>query len=136
MTYLTRFLTFAIALSAPFGLIADEMLSTKPHTFEAPDGKTIEAEWGELEVPLFHDRSEEGSLTVSFLRFPATTDNPGAPLVYMAGGPGGVGSQFPAGPRYSLFMALREVGDVIAFNQRGTGPTANIPRCEYGGQVE
>ena len=133
---LIRRLTLAFALSTSAGLMANETLTIKPHSFEAPDGTTIEAEWGEMKVPLFHDSPEEGSITLSFLRFPATTDNPGAPLVYMAGGPGGVGSRFPAGHRYSLFMALREVGDVIAFNQRGTGPTANIPQCEYAVPVE
>ena len=101
MTYLIRLLALTLTVSISAGLIADENLTIKPHAFEAPDGTTVEAEWGEMKVPLFHDRPEEGSITVSFLRFPATTDNPGAPLVYMAGGPGGVGSNFAAGHRYS-----------------------------------
>ena len=136
MMCLTRILVLTITLAASASLIANETLTLSPHSFEAPDDTIIDAEWGELQVPLFHDEPERGSITVSFIRFPATTDNPGAPLVYMAGGPGGVGTRFPAGHRYSLFMALREVGDVIAFNQRGTGPTANIPHCEYNAPIE
>ncbi len=106
-------------------------LSIEAHTLITDTGTEVEAEWGEFSVPLYHDDPSRGSITLSFIRFPSTSDEPGEPLVYLAGGPGGVGSNFAAGRRHPLFMALREVGDVIAFNQRGTGPTSTLPDCQY-----
>src|SRR3546814_18583991 len=51
-------------------------------------------------------------------------------LVYLAGGPGGSGISAAEGPRFELFMALREVADVIALDQRGTGASAVDPDCQ------
>ena len=55
------------------------------------------------------------------MRFKSTAKTPGPPIVYLAGGPGGSGIGAAVGSRFPLFMALREIGDVIAFDQRGTG---------------
>jgi pimeloyl-ACP methyl ester carboxylesterase len=55
------------------------------------------------------------------VRFKSTAKNPGPPIVYLAGGPGGSGIFTAKGSRFPLFMALRDVADVIAFDQRGTG---------------
>src|SRR5947207_14089952 len=55
-----------------------------------------------------------------FLRFKSTAKTPGPPIVYLAGGPGGSGIGTARGSRFRLFIAMREVGDVIAFDQRGT----------------
>lgn len=108
---------------------ANETLSVEPYTFTARDGTTVEAERGTIEVPVNRDNPSSGTTTLSFVRFPATTETPGAPIVYLAGGPGGSGSGTAQGPRFPLFMALREVADVIAFDQRGTGMSDRIPSC-------
>lgn len=78
------------------------------------------------------NRSDPASqtLTLSNVRFPATGENPGAPIVYLAGGPGGSGAATAKGRRFPLFMAMREFGDVIAFDQRGTGLSAAAPPCQ------
>ncbi len=96
-------------------------LTLEPYTFSSRGGETIEAVMGTLVVP--YDRSRAGSETIAlkFVRFPATTDDPGPPLVYLAGGPGGSGIWAARGRRFELFMKLRELGDVIAWDQRGTG---------------
>jgi pimeloyl-ACP methyl ester carboxylesterase len=51
------------------------------------------------------------------------TDNPkpGAPIVYLAGGPGGSGIAALKGNRLAQFLKMRELADVIVFDQRGTG---------------
>ena len=73
---------------------------TEPENRRSPNGKTVE---------------------LAFVRFKKTGTSPGTPIVYLAGGPGGSGIAAAQGTRFSLFMAMREFGDVIAFDQRGTG---------------
>lgn len=95
-------------------------LTIEPYVFEA-QGQKIDADMGHITVP--EDRSDPKSRTIrlAFVRFPSTAANPGPPIVYLAGGPGGSGIGTAKSERFHLFMALREVGDVIAFDQRGTG---------------
>jgi pimeloyl-ACP methyl ester carboxylesterase len=58
--------------------------------------------------------------------FASTAAEAGPPIIYLAGGPGGTATGTAQGPRWPIFMALREVSDVIAFDQRGTGfPTTS-----------
>ncbi|WBY09910.1 alpha/beta hydrolase [Sphingomonas sp. 7/4-4] len=52
----------------------------------------------------------------------------------MAGGPGGEGTGAATGPRFPIFMALRAVADVIAFDQRGTGLSSTIPERPASGR--
>ena len=92
----------------------------------AGDGAKIPAESGELRVP--ENRAEPGSRTIPlrFIRFKSTAAKPGSPIVYLAGGPGGSGIGAARGARLPLFLALREFGDVIAFDQRGTGEKTEL----------
>lgn len=83
-------------------------------------GDTVEAETGHLWVPESRSEPESRLIRLSFVRFPSTSSAPGPPIVYLAGGPGGSAILTARGHRFPLFMKLREVGDVIAFEQRGT----------------
>lgn len=98
-----------------------------PFKFKAMNGQETDAERGVFEVP--EDRRDPGSrkIKLSYVRFPSTAAKPGPPIIYLAGGPGGLGSRAAAGPRFPIFMALRETADVIALDQRGTGPFSAIP---------
>jgi pimeloyl-ACP methyl ester carboxylesterase len=58
-------------------------------------------------------------IELAFVRFKSTAKNPGPPIVYLAGGSGGSGIGAARGSRFPLFMALREIADVIAFDQSG-----------------
>jgi pimeloyl-ACP methyl ester carboxylesterase len=104
-------------------------LKLTPIEFRADDGRTVAAERGEITVR--EDRADPKSrpLKLVFVRFKATTARPGAPIVYLAGGPGGSGVATAKGVRFDVFMKLREAGDVIAFDQRGTGESTRIPAC-------
>ena len=96
-------------------------LKLKPYTFENSQKEKVEAEFGTLFVPENRSNPESNLIELAFVRFKSTAKNPGAPIVYLAGGPGGSGIGAATGSRFPLFMALREIADVIAFDQRGTG---------------
>lgn len=103
-----------------------------PFRFTARNGQETDAERGFFEVP--EDRRLPGSrhIRLGYVRFPSTAARPGPPIVYLAGGPGGSGADAATGPRFPIFMALREVADVIAFDQRGTGLSNHIPERPAG----
>jgi len=83
-------------------------LSWEPIEFEADDGQVVDAQLGRLEVPAYHDDpAKGGKIELQFVRFPATTETPGAPIVYLSGGPGGSGIATARWRRFPLFMALR-----------------------------
>lgn len=98
-----------------------------PFRFKGLQGVETDAERGFFEVP--EDRRDPGSrkIRLSYVRFASTAAKPGPPIVYLAGGPGGMATRAAGGPRFPIFMALREVADVIAFDQRGTGLSNAIP---------
>lgn len=123
----------ALALIAAAALVqsgpAPAALSETPFTFTAESGETTGALRGDLQVSEDWSDPDSRMITLSYVRFPATTDNPGDPIIYLAGGPGGSGSGTAQGRRFPLFMAMRAHGDVIAFDQRGTGDSTALPAC-------
>ena len=96
-------------------------LKIKPYTFENDKKEKVDAEFGTLLVPENRSNPESNLIELAFVRFKSTAKNPGPPIVYLAGGPGGSGIFTAKGSRFPLFMALREIADVIAYDQRGTG---------------
>lgn len=100
-----------------------------PEQFKGPSGETVLAYRGWFDVPERRDVKGSKKLRLQYLRFPATQNQNGSPIVYLAGGPGGSGIETAKGPRFPLFMALRKYGDVIAFDQRGTGASRRHKPC-------
>src|SRR5215208_2443897 len=96
-------------------------LKIKPYTFENDKGEKVPAEFGTLLVPENRSVPDTNLIELAFVRFKSTSKNPGPPIVYLAGGPGGSGIGAASGSRFPLFTAFRERADVIAFDQRGTG---------------
>jgi pimeloyl-ACP methyl ester carboxylesterase len=96
-------------------------LTVKPYVFESAKGEKIDAEFGTLVVPENRRDPQRNLIELAFVRFKSTSKTPGAPIVYLAGGPGGSGIGTATGSRFPLFMAMRVAGDVVAFDQRGTG---------------
>ncbi len=102
----------------------------EPYAFIAADGTEVAAEMGTLQVPENRSRPDSRKIGLKFVRFASTATEPGSPIVYLAGGPGGSGLAAATGSRFPLFMAFREIADVIALDQRGTGATGGIAlRC-------
>ncbi|MEL6825167.1 MAG: alpha/beta fold hydrolase [Pseudomonadota bacterium] len=98
-------------------------------TFEAQSGDRAPAFEGSLTVPENRQNPDSRMITLKYVRFPATGATPGAPIIYLSGGPGGSGIQTAKYNRFPLFMAMREFGDVIALDQRGTGASNDLPDC-------
>ena len=100
------------------------------YLFEPNEGDAVEALRGYFQVP--ENRADRNSrmITLKYVKFPTSNPNPGAPIVYLSGGPGGSGVGTARRNRYPLFLALTEVADVIAYDQRGTGWSNDLPECE------
>ncbi|GAB2881362.1 alpha/beta fold hydrolase [Microbulbifer echini] len=101
----------------------------EPFTFTTWSNQTAKGYKGSFQVPENRSLQESRRLTIHYVLFPATGKKPGPPIVYLAGGPGGSGIM-AINYRFEMFMALREYGDVIALDQRGTGRSNDLPNCE------
>jgi len=109
-------------------------LKIEPYVFESGGKEKVEAQLGRLLVPESRRRPQSRLIELAFVRFKSTSANPGSPIIYLAGGPGGLGIQTARGSRFPLFMALREVADVIALDQRGVG--LSRPTLDCGEPVD
>ena len=116
-----------LALLSKTAWAQDAQPEAGPFRFKAGNGEEVDAERGYFEVP--EDRRVPSSrrIRIGYVRFASTAKNPGPPIIYLAGGPGGSGPRTAMGPRFPIFMALREVADVIALDQRGVGMSNQIP---------
>ena len=104
-------------------------MTREPYVFQAADGQKTEAERGRLLVPENRSSSRTNSIELAFVRFKSTAAEPGLPIIYLAGGPGGSGIATAGGPRFPQFMAMRAVADVIALDQRGVGQSKPNLEC-------
>jgi pimeloyl-ACP methyl ester carboxylesterase len=94
-------------------------------------GDTIQADSAWLTVPMRHAKPGGPTIQLPVLRMRSTASRPGSPIIYLAGGPGNSGLAALRDPdRGALLTALRDLGDVILYDQRGTGrsrPSVLIP---------
>lgn len=96
-------------------------VTLEPYIFEAQNGQKVEAELGHLFVPENRTNPQSKLIELAFVRFKSTGKNPGTPILYLVGGPGGSAISQGRGVGFQLYMALREAGDFILLDQRGTG---------------
>lgn len=124
------FLCILVVVQLAFASQAKEGdLRFEPYLFVASTGQTIQAELGKLTVREKHGDPDSSLIDLALVRFRSTATSPGSPIVYLAGGPGGSGIDAARGDRFPLFQALREIGDVIALDQRGTGMSSPDLDC-------
>jgi pimeloyl-ACP methyl ester carboxylesterase len=110
-------------------------IRTTPYTLQPRDGsRAVTAELGWLTVPENHARSGGPTIELAFLRFRTAAPHPGSPVVWLAGGPGGSGTQDAEGAILPLFQAIAESSDVIALDQRGMG--RSLPRLDCPGRFD
>jgi len=103
--------------------------------FDAKGADPVAAFEGEFMVPENRSNADSRMIPIRYVRFPATGDKKGPPIIYLAGGPGGSGIGTAKYRRFAMFMALRAYGDVIALDQRGTGASNILPGCNSSQQV-
>ncbi len=132
---MTRLITTLLLLGSLFHpahatLTGSSIAGETAITFTTSTDETAEAWRGVLTVPENRSQADSRQIELHYVRFAATGEKPGSPIIYLAGGPGGSGimtAQYTR--RFPLFMAMREFGDVIAFDQRGTGDANTLPSC-------
>jgi pimeloyl-ACP methyl ester carboxylesterase len=101
-------------------------------TFRIGGGEEMPAEHGSFQVPAIRARPESGIIVLRYVRFRSTSATPGAPIVFLAGGPGDAATRAFAGmPRTFLDMLL-QIADVVTFDQRGTGRSEPRALCPPG----
>lgn len=114
------------AQQAPEGAVVEE------GTFDVR-GTPVRVQHGSFIVPANRASGTSQQLTLRFVRFPSTAAEPGAPIVFLAGGPGDAATRAFGGMPMTFLDELRAIADVIAFDQRGTGTSEPLdPRCPPG----
>ncbi|MEO1087842.1 MAG: alpha/beta fold hydrolase, partial [Acidobacteriota bacterium] len=123
------FILFALAGSlcaaadgaGPLGASAE--IEWQPYVGEAIDGSPVPGVLGRILVPEGRRPGAEVGATVeiAFVRFPTTHPDPGPPVFFLAGGPGGSGVEGAAIVGAHPQVRLLEGRDVIGVDQRGTG---------------
>lgn len=118
--------TLLFILAIPAASIASQKqvagaLTIEPYVVEVKGGEKITAELGKLVVPENRKNGKSNLIELAFVRLKSTANKPGPPVVYLEGGPGGSGIGAAKSPALPLLLALREIGDVILLDQRGTG---------------
>jgi pimeloyl-ACP methyl ester carboxylesterase len=92
-----------------------------PTVFRSAFGDEVAAEQTTLVVPERHARPDGAAIRLPVVRFRSLAAHPGPPIVYLAGGPGASGLVSGRQTIFPVLMRLREAGDVVLFDQRGTG---------------
>lgn len=96
-------------------------LTFEPYEYKI-EGQSIKGELGRLVVKENRRDPNSNLIELAFVRLKSTAARPGAPTIYLEGGPGSSAISVARFPEYMrAFTKLREVGDVILLDQRGVG---------------
>lgn len=109
-------------------LLAD--VEREAYQLQAFQQQSITSEKVSFTVSENRTKSHSRELRLQYVRLPALVKNPGNPIVYLSGGPGGSATEAATYPRFVLFQALRQQADVILFDQRGTGLSNKLDDCQ------
>jgi pimeloyl-ACP methyl ester carboxylesterase len=105
-------------------------VNIEPHTFKTLNGQTVEAELGKLFVPENRSNPSSRLIELTFLRLKRTGGQPGIPILYLVGGPGASAINQAKGIGFPFYNTLREAGDFIILEQRGTANSKPNLECK------
>lgn len=121
----------ALAVAAP-AQASPAALAFEPYTLQTKAHGSIPAEIAVLAVPRRHSEPDGPRMQLKVVRLRATGGNGrSAPVVYLAGGPGGSGIDTARGPRWPVFDQVRREADVLLLDQRGAGLSEPPPECPH-----
>jgi len=128
---------FAIATCSPAQAAAGPPpLTAKPFVLRTLDGGRHAASLERLRVPEDRGRSGSPPIVISFVRLSCTVANPGPPIVFLSGEADAPSTLLGRVPAYhALFERLRELGDVILLDRRGTGLSEPTLQCAAKGSL-
>lgn len=110
-------------------------LTLESRELQAAGGRTVPAEVGRLSVPEVRSDPTSRTIRLAFVRLRSDAERPAAPLVYLAGGPGGSATWQAEEPEWlARWLPLLEVSDVILLDQRGTGASEPDLRWRWTGE--
>jgi pimeloyl-ACP methyl ester carboxylesterase len=116
---------FGALTASPIGLpeAAGAAPAFQPYTLRTYDGESHPAELARIPVPETRTGGTASrTIQLAVLRLKTRSKSPGAPIFFLAGGPGIPGIGMGQAPAYfRLFDRLRDLGDVYLIDQRGTG---------------
>jgi pimeloyl-ACP methyl ester carboxylesterase len=125
---------FTIAAAAALS-VSWPQAEPKLTVFRIGGGVEMPAEHGSYSVPANRQRGDSGRLVLRYVRFRSTAASPGAPIVFLAGGPGDAATRAFAGMPREFLDSLLATADVIAFDQRGTGTSEPRAVCAPAGAL-
>ena len=124
-------LTVLLLLTVPSAALAQstpKKIEFTPAEMTDYSGKKVPIERGKLAVP--ENRNKPGSrvIELAVVRLKSKAEKPGAPIVYLSGGPGGsaIGEATQLDYLGRLFEQMQQTHDVILMDQRGTGRSAPL----------
>ena len=99
---------------------ATQQIQFAPYEMTGAGGKKVPAEIGKLKVPENRSKPDSRFIELTVVRIRARSENPGSPVLYLAGGPGGSAIN-EAGLIAKILERLQENHDIVLMDQRGTG---------------
>jgi pimeloyl-ACP methyl ester carboxylesterase len=108
-------------------LVLVAAIEFKPFTLPLRDGTKLEAEVATLSVPGRRAVAGSPPFDLAVMRLRSTSDTPGDPIVWLAGGPGNAATSMATS---RIVTAMRTHGDVLLMDQRGTGRSTPSPACD------
>ncbi len=113
----------AVSLSLGLALAAQPApLEWEPFEGRDPEGNPVQLERATLLVPENRSKAHSRPIELAVVRLRSSAGEPGPPVLYLAGGPGGsaiASGRFPHLSR--LYRALNEKHDIVLMDQRGAG---------------
>lgn len=112
------------------GVDTGRILEQESYQVTTATGEEVTVLRGRLEVPENRRDGSSRRITLPFYRWQTQAAQPGPPMFVLAGGPGTSGlRQFTQAEPFAAARFFHQFGDVVVFDQRGTGGAEPNLRC-------